>query len=193
MGTLAYLLPGGESWAAGPAGNVLAVGGAAGLGASLFLIHIYVTPLKRLLQIFWALGVGGGAWLLLTQDGGSLPEIVATHPWAVWLVGPAFAALTGVSFKEGLCYGKPEAAALTFLIPGLLLGHLSGLLAGQPAEKALAVAVAGLLAVFAGRKWTQRVRDDIGDGSVFAFYKLPEAEQEAVLARLRAEGGEGPY
>ena len=53
--------------------------------------------------------------------------------------------------------------------------------------------VAALLAVFAGRKWTQRIRDDIGDGSVFNFYRLPEAEQEALVARLRAEGAEEPY
>lgn len=41
-------------------------------------------------------------------------------------MGPLFAALTGVAFKEGLCYGKGEAAALFFALPLLLLGHLSG-------------------------------------------------------------------
>ena len=33
------------------------------------------------------------------QDA-SLPTFVIEHPWAVWLVGPMFAALAGVSFKE---------------------------------------------------------------------------------------------
>ena len=33
--------------------------GAGGLGLSLLLIHIYVTPIKRTLQAFWALGVIG--------------------------------------------------------------------------------------------------------------------------------------
>ena len=51
---------------------------------------------------------------------------VASHPAAVWLVGPFFAAVTGVAFKEGLCYGKAEAAGLFFITPLLLLGHLTG-------------------------------------------------------------------
>ena len=33
-------------------------------------------------------------------------------------------------------------------------------------------------------------QDDIGDGSVFAFYKLPPEEQEARLAALRAQQAE---
>lgn len=49
-------------------------------------------------------------------------EYVATHPGAVWLVGPLFAAVTGVAFKEGVCYGKPECAVLFFITPALLLG-----------------------------------------------------------------------
>ena len=51
---------------------------------------------------------------------------VASNPAAVWLVGPFFAAVTGVAFKEGLCYGKAEAAGLFFVTPALLLGHLTG-------------------------------------------------------------------
>ena len=51
---------------------------------------------------------------------------VASHPAAVWFVGPFFAAVTGVAFKEGLCYGKAEAAGLFFVTPLLLLGHLTG-------------------------------------------------------------------
>lgn len=49
-------------------------------------------------------------------------EFVASHPGAVWAVGPLFAAVTGVAFKEGVCYGKPECAVLFFLTPTLLLG-----------------------------------------------------------------------
>ena len=41
--------------------------GAAGFGVSLYLIHIYVTPIKRFLQLLWATGVAGGAFLMATQ------------------------------------------------------------------------------------------------------------------------------
>lgn len=84
----------------------------------------------------------------------------------------------------GICYGKPEAFLLALLTPALLLGHLSGLLSGAP-EESLALAIAALLAVFAARKYTQPLKDDIGDGSVFAFYKLPAEAQARLLQRLQ--------
>jgi uncharacterized integral membrane protein len=72
---------------------------------SLVLIHIYVTPIKRFLQALWALGIIGsiGAYFALAQplDEG-LVEYVVGHPVGVWLVGPVFAALTGLVFKEGM-------------------------------------------------------------------------------------------
>jgi uncharacterized integral membrane protein len=78
--------------------------GAAGLGLSLVLIHIYVTPIKRFLQALWAAGVLGsvGTYLVAAQplDEG-LVQYVLEHPAALWFVGPTFAALTGLVFKEG--------------------------------------------------------------------------------------------
>lgn len=47
--------------------NPIALVGAAGFGVSLYLIHIYVTPIKRFLQLLWATGVAGGAFLMATQ------------------------------------------------------------------------------------------------------------------------------
>lgn len=79
--------------------------GACGLGLSLFLIHIYVTEIKRTLQALWAIGALGSvaAYAALAQPAGkSLVEYVVENPSAVWLVGPLFAALTGLVFKEGM-------------------------------------------------------------------------------------------
>ena len=167
-------------------GSLLAVFGASGLGIGLSLIHIYVTELKRLLQVFWLLGVLGGVYILIHEPV-SLPAYVAEHRGAVWVVGPAFAALTGLTFKEGVCYGKAEAFALTLLVPALLLGHLTGW-ASPEVEKVLAVGVSGLLTLFAARKYTQPVKDDIGDGSVFVFQKLSAEEQAAFVQKLRDDG-----
>ncbi|XVE66086.1 hypothetical protein DITRI_Ditri08aG0052700 [Diplodiscus trichospermus] len=101
--------------------------GAGGLGLSLYLIHIYVTEIKRTLQALWVLGGVGSlaTYVALAQPAGDhLVHYVLYNPMAVWFVGPFFAALTGLVFKEGLCYGKLEAGILTFVIPTLLLGHL---------------------------------------------------------------------
>uniref|UniRef100_A0A6V7QUY4 Uncharacterized protein n=1 Tax=Ananas comosus var. bracteatus TaxID=296719 RepID=A0A6V7QUY4_ANACO len=78
----------------------------------------------------------------------SLAQYVLDNPSALWFVGPLFAALTGLVFKEGLCYGKLEAGILTFVIPGLLLGHLSGLMDNGPKLSLLGLWMA-LFVVFA--------------------------------------------
>lgn len=78
--------------------------GAGGLGLSLFLIHIYVTPIKRFLQALWVIGVVGS---IAAYQFGALPsneslaQYVLDNPSALWFVGPLFAALTGLVFKEG--------------------------------------------------------------------------------------------
>ncbi|XP_022548347.1 uncharacterized protein LOC111200961 isoform X1 [Brassica napus] len=163
--------------------------GAGGLGLSLFLIHIYVTEIKRTLQALWALGVVGSlaAYAALARpDSDSLVQYVVDHPTAVWFVGPLFASLTGLVFKEGLCYGKLEAGLLTFIIPSVLLGHLSGLM-NDEAKLVLLGTWMALFVVFAGRKFTQPIKDDIGDKSVFMFMALPEDEKKAVVAKLEQD------
>jgi uncharacterized integral membrane protein len=162
--------------------------GIAGLGVALRLIHMYVAPLKRALQLFWALGALGYGYLALSPESSgyasTLEYIVAT-PWTIWLVGPLGAAMTGVTIKEGLCYGKKEAFALSILIPALFLCHLSALDSNYPAVgRGLDLAVCVLMGVFAGRKYTQQVVDDIGDNSVFAFQRMSEAEQAQLLEEL---------
>ncbi|MQM10471.1 hypothetical protein Taro_043370 [Colocasia esculenta] len=166
--------------------DLLYATGAGALGLSLFLIHIYVTPIKQFLQALWAVGVLGsmGTYLYLAQPvKESLIEYVIDHPGAVWLVGPLFASLTGLVFKEGLCYGKLEAGILTFIIPSLLLGHLSGLMDDGAKLGFLGVWMA-LFVVFAARKFTQPIKDDIGDKSVFIFNALPEDEKKILLQKL---------
>ncbi|KMT07334.1 hypothetical protein BVRB_6g149620 [Beta vulgaris subsp. vulgaris] len=160
--------------------------GSAGLGLSLFLIHIYVTEIKRTLQALWALGIIGSlvTYAALAQPAGEgLVQYVVDNPNAVWLVGPVFAALTGLVFKEGLCYGKLEAAVLAIIIPTCLLGHLSGLMDDVVKSSLLGVWMV-LFIIFAGRKFTQPIKDDIGDKSVFMFYALPEEEKAALLEKL---------
>ena len=78
--------------------------GSGGLGLSLLLIHIYVSEIKRTLQALWGLGVLGSAtaYITLAQPANkNLIQYVVENPSAVWLVGPLFAALTGLVFKEG--------------------------------------------------------------------------------------------
>ncbi|KAG4212968.1 hypothetical protein ERO13_A01G020600v2 [Gossypium hirsutum] len=169
--------------------NLIYLIGAGGLGLSLYLIHIYITELKRTLQAFWVLGVVGSlaTYLVLAQPAGeNLVQYVIENPMAVWFVGPLFAALTGLVFKEGLCYGKLEAGILTFIIPTLLLGHLTGLM-DDGTKLTLLGSWMALFVIFAGRKFTQPIKDDIGDKSVFVFNSLPKDKKEALIEKLEKQ------
>lgn len=44
-----------------------------------------------------------------------------------------------------------------------------------------------LFAVFASRKFTQPIKDDIGDKSVFMFNALPEDAKQALLQQLQEQ------
>ena len=50
-------------------------------------------------------------------------------------------------------------------------GHLSGMLP-ESAERALLLAFVATTLLFAGRKYTQPIKDDIGDKSVFTWVAL---------------------
>ena len=115
-------------------------------------------------------------------------EFAVGHPWAIWLVGPLFASLTGLAFKEGACYGKFEAGFLFFAVPALLLGHL-GFSHGEVStlERVALGANTAAYVVFAARKYTQAVKDDLGDKSVFEFQALSEREQARRLRELGME------
>lgn len=107
--------------------DIFYVLGACGLGLSLYLIHIYVTEIKRTLQAFWALGVFGSlaTYSALAQPAGSsLVQYVIENPTAVWFVGPLFAALTGLVFKEGEILTTINASDMCLFYHALVLLHI---------------------------------------------------------------------
>eukprot|EP00898_Chlorokybus_atmophyticus_P004522 jgi/Chlat1/5070/Chrsp33S05071 len=162
--------------------------GAAGLGTSLVLVHMYLGELKRIMQGMWLVGCAGAIYAGSTASE-PLTQHIAHHPEAVWLVGPMFAALTGIAFKEGVCYGKLEAFALFLAIPALLLGHLVHM--PQSFEAPLLAGWVALFSVFASRKFTQAIKDDIGDKSIFLFTALPDDEKRRVLERMQQNNSLG--
>ena len=160
---------------------------AAGLGLALRWIHIYLRPLHRALQLFWLLGCLGT--LLLAQRAGLAEIGPALQQQPLWIlaVGPFFAALTGVGFKEFFCFRRPEAIGVTLLLPVALLGRLVGLLAPGTTAALLTMAAA-LLLVLCLRKFPMAAAADVGDKSVFLHL---EAQRRALAGP--AGGGEGTW
>ncbi len=139
------------------------------LGISLATIHIYLAVLHRLLQIFWAIGSLALVVLALSSSE-PLALAINHHPSAMFTVDFAFAALTGIYFKEAFCFNRLETKLLTPLVPILLLGHLVGILPLQW-ERILLGGWAIFFIVLALRKVVQPIPPDIGDKSVFAYLK----------------------
>jgi uncharacterized integral membrane protein len=144
-----------------------------GLGVSLWYIHIYMRPLHLALQVFWAIG---GLASVVAAIAVPQPLALTVYQQPLWILGMGFtfAALTGIFFKEAFCFNRLETKFLTALVPGLLLGHMGGLLP-IGVEQALLVIWAGLFSIFAARKVIQAIPPDIGDKSVFEH--LQQAKQ----------------
>lgn len=62
----------------------------------------------------------------------------------------------------------------------------SGLM-DETVQLGLLAAWMALFALFASRKFTQSIKDDIGDKSVFMFNALSGDEQQALLLRLQEQ------
>lgn len=144
---------------------LLPLGG--GLGLALRWIHIYLRPLHRALQLLWLLGCAGLLALAVAAGPGGMAAALAGEPRWIWAIGPLFAALAGIGFKEFFCFQRPEAIGVTLLLPLALLGRLSGLLSPQACGTLLALE-AGLLLLLCLRKFPMPAAADVGDKSVFA-------------------------
>ena len=140
---------------------------AVGLGLALRWIHIYLRPLHRALQLFWLMGCLGFVTLAFWLTPGAMVGEVWSHPLGILAVGPFFAALTGIGFKEFFCFRRPEAIGVTLLLPLALLGRLTSLLP-VPSTLSLLTLQAGLLLVLCLRKFPMPAAADVGDKSVFA-------------------------
>jgi uncharacterized integral membrane protein len=149
--------------------NWLYIGFSVSLGIALATIHIYLAILHRALQLFLAIG-SIAAIILASQIHQPIAQIIYQQPLAILGIGFTFAALTGIFFKEAFCFNRFETKILTFLVPVLLLGHLTNLLP-QTIESILLATWAGLFLIFAIRKSIQQIPPDIGDKSVFEHLK----------------------
>ena len=139
-----------------------------GLGLALLWIHIYLRPLHRALQLFWLAGCLGWAGLVVIAGPTHALPTLAANPLWILAIGPLFAALAGIGFKEFFCFQRIEAIGLTLLLPLALLGRLLGLLSGGVCLALMALAAA-LMVVLALRKFGMDAAADVGDKSVFAY------------------------
>ena len=138
------------------------------MGLSLKWIHIYLRPLHKALTIFWVVGCIG--FLILSYHFGvtNLMSGFRENPKSILLIGPLFASLTGIGFKEFFCFRRIEAIGITIFIPIALIGYLTEL-ANERFTFAMLLVSSLLLLIMGIRKFNLPAEADIGDKSVFDF------------------------
>ena len=138
------------------------------IGLSLKWIHIYLRALHQTLTIFWLLGCMG--FVILAYHFG-LENIIyglKENPRSILLIGPLFASLTGIGFKEFFCFRRIEAIGITIFIPIALIGYLTEL-ANEKFTFVMLVVSSLLFLLMGIRKFNLPAEADIGDKSVFDF------------------------
>ena len=143
------------------------------LGFALKWIHIYIKFIHRTLQLLWAIGSIGILILILNGNSQELLSNISSKPILTLLIGPYFAAMTGLGFKEFFCFQRPEAIGLTLFLPIALGSHFLGILNNE-SIMVLMLLSAILLLILSLRKFGMDPASDIGDKSVFEHLKRQE-------------------
>ena len=136
------------------------------LGLSLKWIHIYLRPLHQVLIIFWAIGLVGFGIVSYNFGATNVIYALKENPRLIFFIGPLFASLTGVGFKEFFCFRRIEAIGITILKPISIIGYLTGL-TNETITFALLAFSSILLLILGIRKFDLPAEADIGDKSVF--------------------------
>lgn len=157
---------------------------AAAIGLALQWIHIYLKALHQGLQLLWLLGCVGALVLAASSGASGMAEALREQRLWILAIGPLFAALAGIGFKEFFCFRRLEAIGVTLLLPAALLGYLGGLLQGQTTLQLMALE-ATLLLVLCIRKVPMPAAADVGDKSVFAH--LEQLRQQAKCGNSAGE------
>ena len=138
------------------------------IGLSLRWIHIYLRSLHQTLIIFWLLGCIGLMILSYLFGVKNIIYGLRENPILILLIGPLFASLTGIGFKEFFCFRRIEAIGITIFIPISLIGYLTEL--ANESFTFTTLVVSSLLLLLMGiRKFNLPAEADIGDKSVFEY------------------------
>tara|TARA_Y100001968_G_scaffold227974_1_gene210742 strand:- start:136 stop:801 length:666 start_codon:yes stop_codon:yes gene_type:complete len=141
-----------------------------GLGSALKWIHIYIKLIQNSLQILWLIGCIGITTLMIKFGANEILSSLNNNRFLIIAVGPFFASLTGLGFKEFFCFRRPEAIGLTALLPITLLGYITNLISLNIVSILLLIASL-MLMILSLRKFGIDPSLDIGDKSIFNYLK----------------------
>ena len=172
IGIVQWLLYGSEQiW-------IFLIGISISLGLSLKWIHIYIRTLHQVLIFLWAFGCIGFGILSYYFGFKNIIFNINENPSLIFFIGPLFASLAGIGFKEFFCFRRIEAIGITIFIPIALIGYLTEL-ANESFTFSMLVVSSLLLLILGIRKFNLPAEADIGDKSVFDFLESQRKLKES--------------
>ena len=148
------------------------------LGGCLKWIHIYLQFIHKILLILWGIGcLGIVAMVFTVGPGNALHTLSINRTWLI-AIGPFFASLTGIGFKEFFCFRRLEAIGATLLIPIALTGHITHLI-NQNIVMLFLLISSILLFIMSVKKFGVDASADIGDKSVFDYLERERVSASA--------------
>ena len=138
------------------------------LGLALKWIHIYIKIIHQTLQLLWALGSVLIIFLVLRGDPNQFLSNLSINRIQLLAIGPFFAALTGLGFKEFFCFRQPEAIGVTLLLPISLLSYTFRIF--PPTVVMILLGLSSILLLMLGlKKFRMDPALDLGDKSIFEY------------------------
>ena len=125
-------------------------------------------PLHQALILLWAIGCIGLGIVAYHFGSTNFIDGIKESPKWVFLIGPIFASLTGIGFKEFFCFRRIEALGITIFIPIVFIVHVTQL-TNEKFTFALLIISSLLLLALGIRKFDLPAEADLGDKSVFDF------------------------
>jgi len=166
MTGLAYLLAAASSDPiSSRSADLLAYGLYAGVGMSVYFIHLYVRKFHTYLKNLYLFSLGCLAVLLVIGKG-SLSGALSQVQYSPLLLLPLSGCLGFVTAKEAFCFQLNEGYLLAMIMPVYLLMVSGGVLTQGGASYGL-VLIAAMLVIFTLRKVFMPIAYDIGDKSAY--------------------------
>lgn len=155
-----------NDFSAGLKFNVLILSLYAGVGMSVFFIHLYVSKFHSALKKLYYISLAALAALLLAGNGDML-KVVANEAYGPVLLIPVSGCLGFITAKEAFCFKLAEGYLIALIMPlYLFLLSLAGVSAKGVSYGLLLIA--SMLVLFTLRKIFMPIHYDIGDKSAYS-------------------------
>jgi len=137
---------------------------------SLIWIHIYIKSLHNILKLFSLVGLINLLIIIYNFGPYNIGDFLINDNINIILVGPVFASIVGIGFKEFFCFRNAEAALITLIFPCSIVLYIFKIISINVLAISLLISSI-LFFILTIKKFKIDSSSDIGDKSIFEYMK----------------------